>query len=67
MKRAEIIADLYRALWLSADFESDFEADWRSVYNLLYEGKAKNLPEPVLKCCHKYLMEWQETKEEKLI
>lgn len=63
MKKAEILAELYKALWLSADFESCFEADWRAVYNILLSGDPKTLPEPVLKCCYTYLLDWQENNE----
>ena len=60
MRKMEMLVELYKMLWVSADFETDFQADWLSVYNMMIADDAKKLPEPVIKCCYKYLLEWKE-------
>lgn len=60
MKKTEMLMDLYKALWVSPDFEHDFECDWRTIYNILLEDNAvKKLPEPLVKCCYQYLQDWE--------
>lgn len=61
MKKMEMLMELYKTLWISADFESDFQCDWRTIYNILLNNDAvKKLPEPIVKCCYQYLQEWIE-------
>lgn len=59
MRKMEMLMELYKWLWLSADFEADFQCDWLTIYNMLLNEDGKKLPEPVIKCCYKYLQEWK--------
>lgn len=63
MKKNEYLAQLFEALWLSADFESDFAADWAAVYDIMASGNANTLDLAILKCCHKYLIDWNEKNQ----
>jgi hypothetical protein len=61
MRKVEMLMELYKTLWISADFENDFQGDWRTIYNIMFDGDTvKRLPEPIVKCCYNYLQEWIE-------
>jgi len=63
MKKNEYLAKLFEGLWLSADFESDFASDWAAVYDIMADGRGDTLDLAILKCCYKYLLDWNEKNQ----
>ena len=58
------LAEIYKMLWLSEDFEADFSEDWNYVYKHLGRDKQSELNEGIIDMCYEYLINWKTEREE---